>query len=106
MVASTSTVCTDSPAAHSRQLKMFKKTAVEKRLRKISKQEAASVKLLEKQVEITTRILYVVTLGYLGTTTREGSTGKREDHRERSEQSLPWGTKDPAGGGEIVQEII
>ena len=30
---------------------MFKKTAVEKRLRKISKQEAASVKLLEKQVD-------------------------------------------------------
>ena len=29
---------------------MFKKSAVEKRLRKISKQEAASVKLLEKQV--------------------------------------------------------
>ena len=51
MVASTSTVCTDSPATHSRQLKMFKKTAVEKRLRKISKQEAASVKLLEKQVD-------------------------------------------------------
>ena len=55
MVASTSTspgsVCTDSPAAHSRQVKMFKKTAVEKRLRKISKQEAASVKLLEKQVD-------------------------------------------------------
>ena len=31
---------------------MFKKSAVEKRLRKISKQEAANVKLLEKQVNI------------------------------------------------------
>ena len=87
-------------------LTMFKKSGVEKRLRKISKQEAESVKLLEKQVEITTRILSVVTLGYLGTTTREGSTGKREDHRERSEQSLPWGTEAPAGGGEIDQEIV
>ena len=29
---------------------MFKKTGVERRLRKISKNEAASVKLLEKQV--------------------------------------------------------
>ena len=52
MVASTSTVCTHSPATRSGQLKMFKKTAVEKRLRKISKQEAASVKLLEKQVDV------------------------------------------------------
>ena len=50
MVAST--VCTHSPATRSGQLKMFKKTAVEKRLRKISKQEAASVKLLEKQVDV------------------------------------------------------
>ena len=30
---------------------MFKKTGVERRLRKISKNEAASVKLLEKQVK-------------------------------------------------------
>ena len=53
MVASTSTLPdTDSPATRSGQLKMFKKTAVEKRLRKISKQEAASVKLLEKQVDV------------------------------------------------------
>ena len=53
MVASTSTLPdTDSPATRSGQLKMFKKTAVEKRLRKISKQEAASVKLLEKQVVV------------------------------------------------------
>ena len=31
---------------------MFKKSAVEKRLRKISKQEALNVKLLEKQVRL------------------------------------------------------
>jgi len=33
---------------------MFKKNAFEKRLRKISKQEAANVKLLEKQVQLQT----------------------------------------------------
>ena len=45
-------------------------------------------------------------LRYLGTTVREGSPGKREAYREKSEQNLPWGAKDPAGGGEIDQEII
>ena len=44
-------------------------------------------------------------LRYLGTTIRKSSPGKPEDYREKSEQSLPWGTKDPAGGGEIDQEI-
>ena len=43
---------------------------------------------------------------YLGRTIREGSAGKREDYREKSEQSFPGGTEDPAGGGEINQEII
>ena len=33
------------------QLRMFKKSGVEKRLRKISRQEAESVRLLEKQVK-------------------------------------------------------
>ena len=35
---------------------MFKKNAFEKRLRKISKQEAANVRLLEKQVQQVTVI--------------------------------------------------
>ena len=38
--------------AHRARLVMFKKSAVEKRLRKISKQEALNVKLLEKQVRV------------------------------------------------------
>ena len=37
---------------HLAHLVMFKKSAVEKRLRKISKQEALNVKLLEKQVRL------------------------------------------------------
>ena len=45
-------------------------------------------------------------LRYLGTTVREGSPGKREAYREKSEQSLPWGTEDPAGGRQIEEEII
>ena len=84
---------------------MFKKSGVEKRLRKISKTEAESVKLLEKQVNHYQGSPLLM-LRYLGRTIREGSPGKREDYREKSDQSLPWRTKDPAGGGEIEQEII
>ena len=59
---------------------MFKKSGVEKRLRKISRQEAESVKLLEKQVNIPSRMFSLLMLRYLGTTIREGSPGKREDY--------------------------
>ena len=83
---------------------MFKKGGVEKRLRKISKQEAEGVKLLEKQVNHN-QIFHII-WRYLGRTVREGSTGKRENYREKSEQSLPCRTEGSAGGGEIDQEII
>ena len=84
---------------------MFKKSGVEKRLRKISRQEAESVKLLEKQVTLPLA-LSLLMLRYSGATIREGSPGKREAYREKFEQSLPWGTEDPAGGRQIEEEII
>lgn len=63
---------------------MFKKSGVEKRLRKISKQEAESVKLLEKQVNHYQGSPLLIMLRYSGRTIREGSPGKREDYREKS----------------------
>ena len=51
MLVSLHTVNTVNTANRA-HLVMFKKSAVEKRLRKISKQEALNVKLLEKQVSL------------------------------------------------------